>query len=99
MTLALHYIPLVTSYDSFGASKGKVESTRARGRSPIRWTDQIKSSVGGPLHEFTRLSANREKWRMIVRQVTTATNNIPPRRTRPLWQECYDIEERRAQVW
>ncbi|CAH2236487.1 jg21247 [Pararge aegeria aegeria] len=32
--------------------------------------------VGG--HECTRLSANREKWRMIVRRVTTATNNVPP---------------------
>ncbi|CAH2234139.1 jg23735 [Pararge aegeria aegeria] len=57
---------------------GEVEGTRARGRSPMRWTDQIKSSVGGPLHECTRLSANREKWRMIVRRVTTATNNVPP---------------------
>ncbi|CAH2242174.1 jg22887 [Pararge aegeria aegeria] len=44
--------------------KGKVEGTRARGRSPMRWTDQMKSSVGGPLHECTRLSAYREKWRM-----------------------------------
>ncbi|CAH2245851.1 jg8526, partial [Pararge aegeria aegeria] len=58
--------------------QGKVEGTRARGRSPMRWTDQIKSPVGGPLHECTRLSANREKWRMFVRRVTTATNNFPP---------------------
>ncbi|CAH2241712.1 jg16282 [Pararge aegeria aegeria] len=37
----------------------------------MRWTDQIKSAVGGRLHECTRLSANREKWRIIVRRVTT----------------------------
>ncbi|CAH2210998.1 jg14930 [Pararge aegeria aegeria] len=49
-----------------------VEGTRGRGRSPMRWTDQIKSAVGDPLHECTRLSAIREKWRMLVRRVTSA---------------------------
>ncbi|CAH2242154.1 jg25568 [Pararge aegeria aegeria] len=52
--------------------QGKVEGTRGRGRSPMRWTDQIKSAVGGPLHECTRLSASREKWRMLVGRVTSA---------------------------
>ncbi|CAH2233643.1 jg14387 [Pararge aegeria aegeria] len=52
--------------------QGKVEGTRGRGRSPMRWTDQIKSAVGGPLHECTRLSASREKWRMFVGRVTSA---------------------------
>ncbi|CAH2244747.1 jg24429 [Pararge aegeria aegeria] len=52
--------------------QGKVEGTRGRGRTPIRWTDQIKSAVGGPLHECTRLSASREKWRMLVGRVTSA---------------------------
>ncbi|CAH2245356.1 jg4455 [Pararge aegeria aegeria] len=47
-------------------------SYRGRGRSPMRWTDQIKSAVGGPLHECTRLSASREKWRMLVGRVTSA---------------------------
>ncbi|CAH2244237.1 jg20181 [Pararge aegeria aegeria] len=56
--------------------QGKLEGTRARGRSPMRWTDQIKSSVGGPLHECTTIC--KQKWRMIVRRVTTATNNVPP---------------------
>ncbi|CAH2234371.1 jg23673 [Pararge aegeria aegeria] len=49
--------------------QGKV--ARGLGRSPIRWTDQIKS-VGGPLHECTRLSASRENWRMLVGPVTSA---------------------------
>ncbi|CAH2266830.1 jg9445 [Pararge aegeria aegeria] len=52
--------------------QGKVEGTRGRGRSPMLWTDQIKSAVGGPLHECTRLSASREKWRMLVGRVTFA---------------------------
>ncbi|CAH2226459.1 jg4165 [Pararge aegeria aegeria] len=60
--------------DSIGrlVVQGKVEGTRGRGRSPMRWTDQIKSAVGGPLHECTRLSASREKWRMLVGRVTSA---------------------------
>lgn len=52
--------------------QGKVEGTRPRGRSPMRWTDQIKSAVGGPLHECTRMTANRRRWRDIVRRITSA---------------------------
>lgn len=52
--------------------QGKVEGTRARGRSPMRWTDQIKSAVGGPLHECTRITADREGWRRIVRRIMAA---------------------------
>ncbi|CAH2268569.1 jg20064 [Pararge aegeria aegeria] len=52
--------------------QGKVEGTRGRGRSLMRWTDQIKSAVGGPLHECDRLSASRKKWRMLVGRVTSA---------------------------
>ncbi|KAJ0172524.1 hypothetical protein K1T71_011663 [Dendrolimus kikuchii] len=46
--------------------QGKVEGTRARGRSPMRWTDQIKSALNGPLHECTRKATVREEWRRIV---------------------------------
>ncbi|XP_072941848.1 carboxylic ester hydrolase-like [Epargyreus clarus] len=52
--------------------QGRVEGTRPRGRSPTRWTDQIKSAVGGPVHECSRLATNREKWRNVVRRVTSA---------------------------
>ncbi|CAH2264640.1 jg6249 [Pararge aegeria aegeria] len=52
--------------------QGKEEGTRGRGRSPMRWTDHIKSAVGGPLHECTRLSASREKWWMLVGRMTSA---------------------------
>lgn len=55
--------------------QGRVEGTRPRGRSPMRWTDQIKSAVGGNLHECTRMSTNRDKWRDIVRRATSAPNN------------------------
>lgn len=50
--------------------QGKVEGTRARGRSPLRWTDQIRTAVDGPLHVCTRKAEIREEWRRIVRRVT-----------------------------
>lgn len=53
---------------------GRVEVTRPRGRSPMLWTDQIRSAVGGPLHECARMTANRQKWREIVKKVVTARN-------------------------
>uniref|UniRef100_A0A2H1W580 SFRICE_019159 n=1 Tax=Spodoptera frugiperda TaxID=7108 RepID=A0A2H1W580_SPOFR len=53
--------------------QGKVESSRPRGRSPMRWTDQVKAMVGNPVHECTRLTTNRERWRDIVRRATSAT--------------------------
>ncbi|CAH0668805.1 unnamed protein product [Spodoptera exigua] len=39
--------------------QGKVEGTRPRGRSPMRWTDQVKSAVGTRVSDCTRQSANR----------------------------------------
>uniref|UniRef100_A0A2H1W6A5 SFRICE_033100 n=1 Tax=Spodoptera frugiperda TaxID=7108 RepID=A0A2H1W6A5_SPOFR len=45
--------------------QGKVEGCRPRGRSPMRWTDQVKAMVGDPVHECTRLTTNRERWRDI----------------------------------
>ncbi|KAJ0172525.1 hypothetical protein K1T71_011664 [Dendrolimus kikuchii] len=51
--------------------QGKVEGTRARGRSPMRWTDQIKSALNGPLHECTRKATVRAEWRRIVKLATT----------------------------
>uniref|UniRef100_A0A2H1VVA2 SFRICE_031219 n=1 Tax=Spodoptera frugiperda TaxID=7108 RepID=A0A2H1VVA2_SPOFR len=53
--------------------QGKVEGSRPRGRSPMRWTDQVKAMVGDPVHECTRLTTNRERWRDIVRRATSAT--------------------------
>ena len=49
--------------------QGGVEGTRWRERSPMRWTDQIKAAIGGPLHEYTRLSVSRDKWQKFVRRI------------------------------
>lgn len=51
--------------------QGKVEGTRPRGRSPMRWTDQIKTALDGPLHECTRRATVRDEWRRIVKLATT----------------------------
>ncbi|CAH2234708.1 jg4694 [Pararge aegeria aegeria] len=40
--------------------QGKVEGTRARGRSPMRWTDQVKATIEAPLHECARKATVRE---------------------------------------
>ncbi|CAH0699120.1 unnamed protein product [Spodoptera exigua] len=53
--------------------QGKVEGTRPRGRSPMRWTDQLKSAVGTRVSDCTRQSANRERWREIVRRAVSAS--------------------------
>lgn len=53
--------------------QGKVEGARSRGRSPMRWTDQVKSALGSRVSDCARQSANREKWREIVRRAVSAS--------------------------
>ncbi|CAH2235409.1 jg13268 [Pararge aegeria aegeria] len=59
--------------DSIGrlVVQGRIEGTRSRGRSPMRWADQIKAAVAVPLHECARKAAAREEWRRIVKRATT----------------------------
>ncbi|PZC85948.1 hypothetical protein B5X24_HaOG214313 [Helicoverpa armigera] len=53
-------------------AQGRVEGTRPRGRSPMRWTDQIKAVVNGSssLYECTRKAAIREEWWRVVKLAT-----------------------------
>ncbi|CAH2237632.1 jg18857 [Pararge aegeria aegeria] len=51
--------------------QGRIEGTRSRGRSPMRWADQIKAAVAVLLHECARKAAAREEWRRIVKRATT----------------------------
>ncbi|CAH2238965.1 jg19289 [Pararge aegeria aegeria] len=39
----------------------RIEGTRSRGRSLMRWADQIKAAVAVPLHECARKAAAREE--------------------------------------
>ncbi|KPJ19108.1 hypothetical protein RR48_12619 [Papilio machaon] len=50
--------------------QGKLEGTRPRGRSPMRWADQIRAAVAVPLHECTKKAESREEWRRLVQRVT-----------------------------
>ncbi|CAH2260556.1 jg18261 [Pararge aegeria aegeria] len=42
--------------------QGRIEGSRSRGRSPMRWADQIKAAVAVPLHECAIKAAAREEW-------------------------------------
>lgn len=46
--------------------QGKMEGKRPRGRSPRRWTDQVKELSKRPLAECSRIAKNREEWREVV---------------------------------
>ncbi|CAH2251806.1 jg13784 [Pararge aegeria aegeria] len=50
--------------------QGRIEGTRSRGRSPMRWADQIKAAVAVPLYECARKAAARQ-WRRTVKRATT----------------------------
>lgn len=51
--------------------EGKVSGRRSRGRSPMRWTDQLTTIIGKSPAEATRLAQDRESWRRQVVMVTT----------------------------
>ncbi|CAH2231537.1 jg6762 [Pararge aegeria aegeria] len=55
--------------------QGRIEGTRSRGRSPMRWADQIKAAVAVPLHECARKAAAREEWFRIVKRATTLSDD------------------------
>jgi hypothetical protein len=47
----------------------KTERKRSRGRTPMRWIDQIKTITSYPLVEAIRSAENREFWKEIVANV------------------------------
>lgn len=49
--------------------QGKLEGIRLPGRSLMRWTDQVKTTVGGPLHVCTRDQPTK-------REILSLMNNI-----------------------
>ncbi|KAI8433901.1 hypothetical protein MSG28_015827 [Choristoneura fumiferana] len=48
--------------------QGRVNGSRSRGRSPLRWTDQIKSLTDKSLNECARQASARDKWRTVVKR-------------------------------
>jgi len=57
--------------------EGKIEGKRSRGRTPMRWIDQIKTVTGYPLEEAIRSGENRELWKEIVANVNWSTDGSP----------------------
>lgn len=45
--------------------QGRVEGTFERGRSLVRWMDQIKSTLGDPALKI----AIRDKWQRLVKRI------------------------------
>jgi hypothetical protein len=54
---------------------GSLEGRRGRGRSPTRWTDQIKETTGYPVVEALRTAACRERWRGVVGRIRSGTSS------------------------
>jgi hypothetical protein len=50
--------------------QGKVEGTRPRGRSPMRWTDQIEAAVDASVYANIRKATTREEMRRVVKLAT-----------------------------
>lgn len=45
---------------------GKVDGKRPRGRSPTRWSDQIRSALNTNLHKALHEAKDRNRWRELV---------------------------------
>ncbi|PZC73730.1 hypothetical protein B5X24_HaOG208914, partial [Helicoverpa armigera] len=48
---------------------GKVEGRRPRGRSPIRWSDQITKELEMPMNVAMHQATERNKWRHLVDKI------------------------------
>lgn len=57
---------------------GKVDGKRPRGRSPLRWSDQISSSLETKLHDALHLAKDRQRWRNIVREKVISREDHDP---------------------
>lgn len=48
---------------------GKVDGKRPRGRSPTRWTDQIRTNLDTNLHDALHAAKERNKWRDTIKRI------------------------------
>ncbi|CAH2210972.1 jg14263 [Pararge aegeria aegeria] len=56
---------------------GKVEGKRPRGRSPIRWSDQIRTVLDTKVHTALNVAQSRVKWLKIVQKVVSGRGHDP----------------------
>ena len=47
----------------------RVEASRRRGRSPARWTDQIRAGLGTSLQHAASNARHRSRWRKLTRRI------------------------------
>lgn len=48
---------------------GNIEGKRSRGRTSMRWIDQIKTITGGLLEDAIRLAENCERWKEVIANI------------------------------
>jgi hypothetical protein len=55
--------------------QGKFEGTRRRGRSEMRWIDQITKSTGKRMHALTKEALDRDHWKEMDNEFAVATTD------------------------
>lgn len=50
--------------------QGKIEEMRGRGRSPTRYTDQLRKLTGRTFAECARAAKNREEWHEMIEDIS-----------------------------
>lgn len=70
----LQYFGHITRRDKDNLEKlivqGKVEGRRPRGRSPLRWLDQVKEFTGHTLQSNLRAAEDRQQWKNTINKCT-----------------------------
>ncbi|XP_052744154.1 uncharacterized protein LOC128199289 [Bicyclus anynana] len=46
---------------------GKVEGKRSRGRSPMRWSDQVRTTLESTVYDALRVAGDRKEWHTILK--------------------------------
>lgn len=68
--------------------QGRLDGWRSRGRSPLRWANQIKALTQKPLNEYARQASTRDRWRTVVRryqETRVATTTLSRITTKKIW--------------
>lgn len=56
---------------------GKLQGKRPRGRSPMRWSDQIRTNLDTTVHHALHTAQNRTSWKDIIKRRVTNRDHDP----------------------
>ncbi|KPJ20859.1 hypothetical protein RR48_00002 [Papilio machaon] len=56
---------------------GKIEGKRPRGRRPMRWTDQVRTTLDSSIHNAIHSAENRTEWRTTLREMVKRRGRDP----------------------